>query len=248
MSKKKTLFFRGRLGVATINIGGVSSVIYDRATLAPYFTFEETDIASVTVVGDDIIAEVRFGNWGINVFGGTGITSIEDVDSVIVRFAAAGVFNSITTLTSVILNGITGGRSNTFFSCTELSGGNIQMNSLMSVDGSMFRNLKNAPGETLHLPSLIDASARYSFGQVNCNLDFPVLELCDLETFRMLKYDLNAPSLTQIGATSGNDLVFSLCANGCSVTVPSEFASNDGGSPDGDLIYLESQGGTVNYI
>lgn len=58
-----------------------------------------------------------------------------------------------------------------------------------------------------------------------------------------------APNLATIGATTGNNNIFNLIKIGVTLTVKASMATVNGGSPDGDLVYVTgSRSGTVIYV
>ena len=65
-----------------------------------------------------------------------------------------------------------------------------------------------------------------------------------------LKY-VNLPALSgsnALGGSTGNDLVFNNAPVSGTIFVPSFYSSSNAGSPDGDLVYLDSIGWTINYL
>lgn len=52
-----------------------------------------------------------------------------------------------------------------------------------------------------------------------------------------------------MGATTGNDNIFSNIKLGATITVPVALQTIDSGSPDGDLVYANgTRGATIIYI
>lgn len=141
-------------------------------------------------------------------------------------FKGCALLNNI-----VNLNSATSIENNAFDGCTSLTG-TISANSVTWINYQAFLNCSNVV--TYNFPELLTLGSGGSLTQTFRNNS-------SLEIFL-------APKLSSM-ATTGNDNIFNNIKLGATITVKSNLATINGGSPDGDLQYaISSRGATVIYI
>lgn len=132
-------------------------------------------------------------------------------------------------LASVHIPKLTSVPDNAFNNCTSLRGDT----EFLEATSVGFRGFFNTRLETINLPKVESVSSE-AFGSMS--------ELTTIDLSSLI-----APN--GLGGSPANNNVFGgSIPNSGSITLPTEFATNNAGNPDGDLQILIDKGWTINYI
>jgi hypothetical protein len=152
-------------------------------------------------------------------------TSLTTINIPNLTSAGDNCFNNSSSLTTINLPNLTTAGDFCFYFCTSLT--TIDLPNLTTASSGCFYNCLSLT--TIDLPKLTTAGDAF-FN--NCS---------SLTT-------INIPSCTDLGGTVGDDGVFgSITGNTITLTVPPVLMTCDGGSPDGDIQYLQANN-TVTIV
>ena len=139
-------------------------------------------------------------------------------------------------------------------------GGALGSNALSSIDYPLLENLsselfKENQLTIVNLPNAKTSSGNLTFSNnfILPSISLPLITNLVPSMFgnnNLLSF-INVPLLSgsnALGGTPGNNSVFTNTAISGSITIPIEYATNNAGSPDGDVQYLIGRGWTVNYV
>jgi hypothetical protein len=185
------------------------------------------DFINCTYIGDYGFQETVFSNYNMpnlqfaGYYSFSFVTANSDLYLPSLTFAGEGCFEDSNFL-SVNFPQLTTVGDDCFYNSNISS---LYLPSLTGVSQGAFYGVSNVTEFNLPSASVI---ADYSFG--NCFL---------VKTF-------NLPSCTNLGYTTGNDLVFDgISGNLITLVVPSALLTCNGGNPDGDIVYLTGNSNTV---
>ncbi len=251
---KKKMFGSGTsVGGANLFIDGVSSTITDATDLATFFDFVVGDVHDFMIDGDDIEARITDTDYEVlnNAFDtNTDITSIIETAGYL-TVLQQGSFDSASNLVFVSLAGCLTVNQECFFLCSSLHVKDIFLPECTNISGSAaMREMNASLGETLNLPKVTSISAVNGFRFFGYTINAPELtSLQQLDVMAFATGTLFAPKCTLIGLTTGDNSIFRLSNASLILTVNIFLETADGGSPDGDLVYVtDTQGGTVIYV
>jgi len=119
--------------------------------------------------------------------------------------------------------------------------------------GCFYSAVDNHTLQTVDFRSLVTAGSDCFRGSGLNDCNFSSLTTIGADCFYDCIYfiTMSFPALTALGPTHGDDFVFGgIIGKTITLTIPSTLMTCDGGSPDGDIVYLTApaQGNTVTII
>jgi surface protein len=260
----------GTVEITFINISNADLLVGDATNLNDWNTFFDlpnygTPFTSVTVNGNTVNL---YGGSNITIknnlfYGNTNIISFHDVGSIVdingYSFIGCASMTGITLSSLVTISGensltaLLGVKDINFPNLISITGGNVFENNF-NVTGYSFPSLTSITSQsvfrsnnsltTITLPSLINLNS-YDF--VFClnlsSVNLPNVVNTSIGNFfgcTSLSY-LSIPSCTNLGGTIGNDNNFgNITGNTINLTVNPTLLTCNGGNPDGDIQWLQS--------
>ncbi|MGJ8760369.1 MAG: leucine-rich repeat protein [Polaribacter sp.] len=136
-----------------------------------------------------------------------------------------------------------------FDGCVNLSLTLDFVKNLKTMESFVFRGIVGDLSQSLYLSNITEIVTSEVFNGGEYVLNMPNLKkVTQYKAFHNFKGILNAPLLDDIGDPSVNTNSFYQIDSSAVVNVNYKLKTANNGSPDADLVYVESRGATVNYV
>lgn len=162
-------------------------------------------------------------------------------------------FQNCDGLQQVLLDNCLTLNNGTFGGCTSLV--TISAPLLTSLVDSVFLNCTSLTSADFPSVTALAGSNTFTGCVSLTTVDLPLCTSIGVEAFSgpvglTAITSINLPLCVDFGGTTGGDAVFdgSIDLSACTLTVPVSLQTCNSGSPDGDIVFYESCGGTINYV
>jgi hypothetical protein len=219
------------------------------------FSLTTIDLPSLTTAGDYCFDSTSLTTIDLPSLTTAGdgcfynCTSLTTINLPSLTTAGDDCFGSCTSLTTIDLPSLTTAGDICFINCTSLT--TIDLPSLTTIGDGCFNNCTSLT--TIDLPLLITADSNCFYSCTSLTtINLPSLTTagnnCFFNCTSLTTIDL--PSCILLGSSTGDNQVFNnISSNTITATFNSVLETCDGGNPDGDIQYLDSNNTvTITYV